>query len=124
MLLRPQQTVNTIQTCVNLQECMLGHLIPLLLQTISKDLGRSTVQINNFTVQTDGNFPFWERQSQLIYYREMSNWEKSTFIRYSSPALAFSNWCVTPEPESIEVNVKTPPEFGSSNSKFSDLAER
>lgn len=70
-------------------------------------------------------FPFGNRirQSQLIFYREMSNWARSIFIRYSSPAFAFSNWYVTPKPESIEVNVKTPPEVGSSHSKFLDLAE-
>lgn len=42
---------------------------------------------------------------------------------YTSPAFAFSNWYVSPDPGSIEVNLKTPAEVGSSYSHFLDLAE-
>lgn len=34
---------------------------PCLLQNVSKDLDTAIMQIDNFTVQTDGNFPFWEQ---------------------------------------------------------------
>lgn len=72
-----------------------------------------------------GTFPFGNRmrRSQLIYNREMSNWARSILIRYTSPAFAFSKWYASPDPESIEVNLKAPPEVGSSHSHFFDLAE-
>lgn len=70
-------------------------------------------------------FPFGNRirQSQLIYNREMSNWARSILIGYTSPAFAFSNWYVSPDPESSEVNLKTFPETGSSHPHFLDLTK-
>lgn len=72
-----------------------------------------------------GTFSFGNRmrRSQLIYNREMSNWARSILIGYTSPAFAFSKRYASPDPESIEVNLKTPPEVGSSHSHFFDLAE-
>lgn len=53
----------------------------------------------------------------------MSNWARSILIGYTSPAFAFSNWYVSPDPESSEVNLKTFPEIGSSHPHFLDLTK-